>query len=124
MKRLLLAAIALLAVPAAWALSPAIPYGYPITIGTTAAQVLGADTIRKRVIFINPNTTALVAVCPAVSRVDSTAITCTVNGAGSITLLPYQSITIDGAGQNGTLPSAWNAIADTPSSHLTILEFE
>jgi hypothetical protein len=58
------------------------------------------------------------------SRVNSAAITCAVNGAGSVTILPYASFTVDGVGQNGALPSPWNAIASAPGSALSILEFE
>jgi hypothetical protein len=38
--------------------------------------------------------------------------------------LPFSQFQVDGVGQNGGLPSPWNAIPDTPSSSLTILEFE
>jgi hypothetical protein len=83
-----------------------------------------SDNARRRISFANPNPSALIAVCPTISRVDSSAITCAVNGAGSITILPYASIQIEGAGQNGNIPSAWNAISDTPGAALTILEWE
>jgi hypothetical protein len=46
------------------------------------------------------------------------------NGAGSVTILPYAAFTADGVGQNGALPSPWNAIASAPGSALSILEFE
>ena len=122
MKRILVALALLLAPSIAFAQTP--PYDYPLTIGTSPVQVLAANTARKRLVFVNPNATATVAVCPAVSRVNSAAITCAVNGAGSITILPYASFTVDGVGQNGALPSAWNGIASAGSSALTILEFE
>jgi hypothetical protein len=106
------------------ALAQTLPYAYPLTIGTSPAQILGPDNARRRLVFSNPNATATVAVCPAVSRVNSAAITCAVNGAGSVTILPYASFTVDGVGQNGALPSPWNAIASAPGSALSILEFE
>jgi hypothetical protein len=100
------------------------PYDYPITVGTAQVQVLAADNARRRLVFSNPNATAIVAVCPSLSRVNSAPITCAINGAGSVTLLPYASFTVDGVGQNGAIPSPWNAIASAPGSALSILEFE
>jgi hypothetical protein len=122
MKRLLFA-LALLLIPAA-ALAQVPPYDYPLTIGTSPVQVLAADSARRRLVFANPNATALIAVCPTLSRINSAAITCAVNGAGSVTILPYASFTVDGVGQNGSIPSAWNGIASAPGSALSILEFE
>jgi hypothetical protein len=119
--RILLIAFMLAATPA---LAQTPPYDYPITLSTAQVKVLGPNPTRKRLVFVNPNATATVAVCPAVSRVNSAAITCAVNGAGSITILPYASFTVDGVGQNGGLPSPWNAISDTPGSALSIMEFE
>jgi hypothetical protein len=75
-------------------------------------------------VFANSSSTAKIAVCSALSRVNSAPIVCAVNGAGSVTILPFSQFQIDGVGQNGGLPSPWNAISDTPSSALTILEFE
>jgi hypothetical protein len=122
MKRILFA-LALLLIPAA-APAQTPPYAYPITVGTSPVQVLGPDAARRRLVFSNPNATALIAVCPKLSRVNSAPITCAVNGAGSVTILPYASFTVDGVGQNGALPSAWNGIASAPASALSILEFE
>jgi hypothetical protein len=122
MKRLLVALCLIL--PAA-ALAQTPPYVYPRIVGTASVQVLpGPNNARRRIVFQNPNATALVAVCPALSRVNSAPITCAINGAGSITLLPYASFPVDGVGQNGAIPSPWNAISDTAGAHLTILEFE
>jgi hypothetical protein len=122
MKRILVALALLLAPSIAFAQVP--PYDYPIVVGTAQVQVLGADNARRRLVFANPNATATIAVCPTLSRVNSAPIVCAVNGAGSITILPYASFTVDGVGQNGALPSPWNAIASAPSSALSILEFE
>jgi hypothetical protein len=122
MKRLLVALALLLAPSIAFAQVP--PYDYPLTITTSPVQILGPNATRRRLVFSNPNATALIAVCPKLSRVNSAPITCAVNGAGSVTILPYASFTVDGVGQNGSLPSSWNAIASAPGSALTILEFE
>jgi hypothetical protein len=122
MKRILVALALLLAPSVAFAQTP--PYAYPITAGTSPVQILGPDAARRRLVFSNPNASAIVAVCPLLSRINSAAITCAVNGAGSITILPYASFTVDGVGQNGSLPSSWNAIASAPGSALSILEFE
>ena len=127
MKSLFFALFAFAASPAlAQSPSPIPPYVYPRTVTTAAALVLPANPQRRRVTFINPNATAKIAVCPVTSRVDGLAVTCTVGGAGSITLIPYAYVTIDGVpieAPSAAIPSAWNAIADTPGSALTILEF-
>lgn len=104
------------------------PYVYAITIGTVSSQVLAVNTLRKRLIFINPNATALVAVCPSgPTRNASSAVTAVINGAGCTTILPYGSLTIDGSGASGpqlSMPSAWLGIASAGASALTIYEFE
>jgi hypothetical protein len=122
MKRIIVA-LALLLIPAA-AIAQTPPYAYPITVGTSSVQILGPDNARRRLVLSNPNATATVAVCPTLSRVNSAPIVCAVNGAGSVTLLPYALFTVDGVGQNGAIPSPWNAIANAPGSALSILEFE
>jgi hypothetical protein len=122
MKRIALTLALFLIPAAAFAQTP--PYDYPVTLGTSQSQVLIANPARKRLVFVNPNATATIAVCPTLSRANSAPIVCTVNGPGSITILPCASFTLDGAGQNGVLPSAWNGIASAGSSSLTILEFE
>lgn len=104
--------------------SPEQPYVWPQTVGTTSAQVLPSSLARKQIVFHNPNATATIAVCPAVSRKDSTSVTCVINGAGSITLVPGQFVTIAGVGAIPLLKSAWNGIASSPSSALTVFEFE
>lgn len=105
------------------------PYVYAITIGTVSTQVLAVNTLRKRLIFINPNATALVAVCPSgPTRNASSAVTAVINGAGCVTILPYGSFTADGSsggsGPQLSMPSAWLGIASAGASSLTILEFE
>jgi hypothetical protein len=122
-KHIIAALLFILAGPA-FGQAPALPYTYPITVGTSSAPVIGVNTARKRIKFTNPNATALVAVCPTISRAATPTITCTVNGAGSVTLLPYQSETFDGVGGVPQVNSAWNAIASAPGSALTVYEWE
>jgi hypothetical protein len=101
---LLLGAFALL-----WPVDPApaqsAPFVYPRTVGTSSTAVLPANTARKRLFFHNPSGTATTAVCPVKSRVDGSAVACTVGGPGSITLLPYARATLDPPAR--TLRPAW-----------------
>lgn len=108
------------------ALAQVPPYAYPRALTTSPTQVLADNPARKRLIFFNPNATVTVAVCPVLSRVNSAAITCAVNGAGSITLLPYGSFVVEGGSAGGgplQMRTAWNGVA-SGSGNLTILEFE
>jgi hypothetical protein len=104
------------------------PYVYPVTLGTAQATILPANTARKKVIFSNPNATALVAVCPVgPSRSNGAAITAAINGPGCLTLLPYQTQEISGSTPSGPqqqMPSAWVGIASAGGSGLTVWEFE
>lgn len=124
MIRLGAALAAILFCAPALAQSPAMPYTYPATVGTGSAQVMAVNPSRRRIEFYNSSDTAKIAVCPTISRTATPTITCTVNGPGSITLLPYQSYRVDGVGGNPLVPSAWNAIASAGSSPLTIFEWE
>lgn len=126
MKRIASALLAVLALTASLHAQVA-PYIYAPTIGTSSSQVLSQNPLRKRLIFVNPNATANVAVCPIGPTRTGATITPAINGAGCITILPLGSFTVDGAIGSGPLlsmPSAWNAIASAGSSALTILEFE
>jgi hypothetical protein len=62
MNRHLVAALLML-FGVASALAQVPPYVYAITLGTSSTQVLPVDPLRKRLIFVNPGPTALVAVC-------------------------------------------------------------
>ena len=93
--------LALCIATAAFAQSPALPYTYPVTVGTLSAQAIGVNPTRRRIEFVNSSDTAKIAVCPTFARTLTPTIVCTVNGAGSITLLPYQSYRVDGVGGNG-----------------------
>ena len=125
MKKLI-AALLLMTAPAV-AQTP--PYVYAVAIGTTAAVVLPPNSARKRVIFINPNPVALVAICPigpARGPAGATVVA-EINGAGCLTILPYGQATVDGGLAPGPLlsmPSSWIAISDTPGSAFTIWEWE
>ncbi|WP_316228629.1 hypothetical protein [Bradyrhizobium sp. SZCCHNR1045] len=103
------------------------PYAYAPTVGTTPAQVAPANPLRKKIIFFNPNASAKVAICLPTTRGGGAQIACAIGGSGSVTLLPYGSFELDaGAVGNGamTMGSAWNGVADTPSSALTVIEME
>jgi hypothetical protein len=108
-------------------------FTWPWALSTTPTQILPANPLRRQLVFYNSSATASVAVCPAVNRRDSTPVTCAVNGAGGITLLPYQMQTVVensgvtagiGRGIPFGLPSAWNGVASSGGSSLTVLEFE
>ena|SRR5437879_2770181 len=116
--------ILLLSAGVAFAQSPAMPFTYPVSVGTSSAQAIGVNPARKRIEFYNSSDTAKIAVCPTISRTATPTITCIVNGPGSITLLPYQSYRVDGVGQNPQVNSAWNAIASAGGSALTVFEWE
>jgi hypothetical protein len=114
---------------AALAQSP--PFTYPQTIGTSSVTVLAANPARKRVIFHNPNDVAKIAVCPVgPSRAvgaSASLIVAVINGAGCITLLPYQTQEISGSTASGpqqAMGSAWVGIASAGASAFTVLEFE
>lgn len=117
-------ALALLLASPALAQSPAMPYTYPVSVGTSSTLIIGVNPTRRRIEFTNNSDTAKIAVCPTISRTATPTITCTVNGPGSITLLPYQSYRVDGVGGVPKVDSAWNAIASAPGAPLTIFEWE
>jgi hypothetical protein len=104
------------------------PYVYNIALGTSSVQILAVDTLRKRLIFINPNASASVAVCPAgPDRKTGLAITAAINGGGCATISPGGSFTVESSNGSGpvlNMPSAWVGIASAGSSALTIFEFE
>jgi hypothetical protein len=104
------------------------PFVYPIVLGTAQVTILPANTARKKLIFHNPNATALVAVCPVgPSRSNGAVITAAINGAGCTTILPYDRVEVSGSTASGPqqqMPSAWIGIASAGGSSLTIIEFE
>lgn len=122
--RFLFAALIMLAAMLDARAQSTLPYTYPVTVGTSSVPVLPTNQARKQLVFINPNASAIVSVCPAISRVTSTSITCTLHGPGAIPILPYAFFPLAGIGGNPNLPQAWNAISDTGGSSLTVLEWE
>lgn len=130
LKRLLAAALLIgLTVPAIAQQIP--PYTYPITLGTSSVSVLQANSARKKLIFHNPNDAAKVAVCPVgptrAAGGSTSLIVAAINGAGCITLLPYQTQEVSGGTPSGpqqAMGSAWVGIASAGGSALTIWEFE
>jgi hypothetical protein len=126
MRKLLASLLPLAGAVSAFAQSP--PYTFPITLSTSSVQILPVNPARKRVIFVNPNATALVAVCPlGPARNTNVIVTAIINGAGCRTILPYDAFVVDGSGASGPqlyMPSAWVGIASAASSGLTVLEFE
>jgi hypothetical protein len=124
MIRLIAALFAVCLAGAASAQQAAMPFTYPVVVGTSSAQAIIANANRARLEFYNSSDTAKIAVCPTLARTLTPTITCVVNGAGSITLLPYQSYRIDGVGQWPRVQSGWNAIASSGGSALTVFEWE
>ena len=107
------------------------PFTYPQTLGTSSVTVLPVNPARKKVIFHNPNATALIAVCPVgPSRAvpfSPTLIVAAINGAGCLTLLPSQTQEISGSTASGpqqSMGSAWVGVASAAGSSFTALEFE
>jgi hypothetical protein len=107
------------------------PYTYPLTIGTSSTSILSANPARKKLIFHNPNDTAKIAVCPSgpTRAVGGSAalIVAVINGAGCVTLLPYDRWEVSGATASGpqqAMGSAWVGIASAGASQITIYEFE
>lgn len=127
-KRFILAASVLLALAvSAKAQSIPPPWPYNPTLGTTPAQVLPIDTVRRRIIFQNPSATATIAFCPTGQTRAGVTFTCAVHGAGSITVLPMGSFTLDGGTPQGpalSMGAAWIGVADSANSPATLLEFE
>jgi hypothetical protein len=128
-KRLI--AVAFLIGLAAPALAQTPPFTYPQTIGTSSVSILPANPARKKVIFHNPNDTAKIAVCPVgpnrLAGSSQSAIVAVINGAGCMTLLPYQTVEVSGSTASGpqqAMGSAWVGIASAGSSAVSIFEFE
>lgn len=108
------------------------PFTYPQTIGTSSTTILAANTARKKLIFHNPNDTAKIAVCPVgptrAAGGSGALIVAAINGAGCVTILPYDRWEVAGSvastAAQAAIPSAWVGIASAGGSAITILEFE
>ncbi len=126
MRRRLVAVVLLIGVVPA--IGQVAPYIYGPTVGTTPTQILRVNPSRKRLIFMNPNAGATVAVCPSgPDRGTGQAIVPSIGGAGCFPLLPYGSFTVDGSAPSGPMlfmSSSWNGVASANGSALSILEFE
>lgn len=129
LKRLIAALLFVGLAAPAFAQTP--PYTYPQTIGTASTSILPANPGRKKLVFHNPNDTAKIAVCPVgptrVAGGSAALIVAAINGAGCLTLLPYQTQEVSGSTASGpqqAMGSAWVGIASAGSSAITILEFE
>lgn len=94
-----------------------VPISSPVATGLTnlsnvSVQAIGANPVRRKIDFINPNALRTVYVCPG----NLTAIA----GGGSIPIFPGGVLSISGDNVN----CAWNAIADQAGAFgLTILEY-
>lgn len=123
LKRLLLASVCLLPVPAS-AQSPEQPYVFPATVGTSPAQIVPSVATRRSIEFCNPNATLTIAVCPVRSRSNSALITCAINGAGSVTIPPSWCWGKTAPLQGSTVPSAWNGVASGGGAAITVFTTE
>lgn len=80
------------------------------TVGTSSASVLAADSARKTVTFHNPHATATITI-------HLTSGTAVLNGAGTVTLNPGDTLNLDGPGATG----AFTAIASAAATPITIV---
>ncbi len=109
------------------------PFAYQVSVTTTPAQAIASNAARKRLIFHNPNDSVKVAVCPCSAGISGTScssrngsFTPAINGAGCLSLLPYQTQEVSGSTASGpqqAMPSAWMGVG-SGSGNLTIYEFE
>jgi hypothetical protein len=90
------------------------PIGYGITnLGNASQQVIGANPVRRRLVFWNPNPLNTIWLCPGAGPATK--------GGGSVPLFP-SSGPYDATDEN--VNNAWQAIADAGTNQgLTILEF-
>jgi hypothetical protein len=103
--------------------TPEQPFVRQITVATTPAQIMPRNDSRTSIEFCNPNASITCAVCPTLSRVNSAAITCAVNGAGSVTLPPSTCWGKEAASQASKLKTSWNAVCSS-SAAMTAFETE
>lgn len=83
-----------------------------VAVGVASAQAVPQNLSRGGIIFKNESATASIAICP--SSFGAAAL----NTAGSITLAPGGSITID----NVRTVDSFNAIASVAGAALTVWE--
>jgi hypothetical protein len=86
MKRWLLAFIALVLGTAGALAQQLPPFTYPQTIGTSSTSILAANTLRRKLLFHNPNDQAKIAVCPIgpnrTAQSSQALVVAAINGAG------------------------------------------
>jgi hypothetical protein len=101
MRRLAAALLFALLGSAAHAQVP--PYVYAYTVGTAQLQVLPNNAARKRIILINPNATALIAVCPSgnTRSLPSVPVVAKIGGPGCSTIIPYGEVVVDAGNASG-----------------------
>jgi hypothetical protein len=93
------------------------PIGVAVTtVGTTAAQVIGADAVRRGILFHNPGSVNL-----RIAPVGSTLVT----AAGGILIYPGEEFELlEGDDNLFNVNCAWQAVADGGSNNaLTIFNF-
>jgi hypothetical protein len=107
------------------------PYTYPLTLGTSSVTILAPNNARKKLVFHNSNDTAKIAVCPIgpnrAAQSSQALIVAVINGAGCITILPYDRFEVSGSTASGPqqqMGSAWVGIASAPGSAFTVYEWE
>jgi hypothetical protein len=109
------------------ALAQTPPYAHGGTVGTTPVQAAAPDTLRKKIVFFNPNSTAIIAFCPAGPNRDTgQPLVCAVNGAGSLTLQPGNGFVFSGSNnvERLTMSAGWNVVANAGGSSWTIWDLE
>lgn len=90
------------------------PVGALALLGTSSAQVIGANPARRGIVFINPTTTRTYTLVPA----NQTAVA----GQG-VVVLPQAQVSFIGDGKLINYNCGWNGIADGGSNNpLEILE--
>jgi hypothetical protein len=98
----------------------ALPVGWGVTVGLTAAQAIPANPSRQAIMFVNASGSSAIAICPAVVNLGSGPApgVPVIGGAGSITMSPGDKFIVDTL----NCTTAWNAISNGASAALTILE--
>lgn len=92
------------------------PIGVAVsTLGTTAAQVIAADPVRRGIVFHNPGN-VVIRIAPA-----NVAL---VSGSGGIVIYPQSDFILLDDNPLFNVNCAWNAVADSGSNNtLTIFNF-
>lgn len=98
----------------------ALPIGWGVTVGTTAAQAIPQNPSRQAIMFVNASAGTAIAICPAVVNLGSGPATGVpvIGGPGSITMAAGDKFIVDTL----NCTTAWNAIAGAAGAALTILE--